>query len=179
MYVGASASNVDFTGPDDEDDGIRYEVAPYVGWSGEVFEGGELDVSVSRMMYPGYKPDFKVDYTEVEAKLSLVQGVYAGIAYSPNIFNLGGRGIYYNVGGNWSLGEDGWALQAQVGYYDLKKAAGDSYNDFLVGVSREVGDFTLGLNFTGTSSYGEALSENLDEAKMAKNRVALSVAYSF
>lgn len=180
VYVGASASNVDFTGPQDEDDGIRYELAPYVGWTGEVFgNGSQLDLSLSQVMYPGYKPGYKVDFTEVEARLTLPQGLYAGVAYSPDIFNLGGRGIYYNVGAELPLGDDGWAFKAQAGHYDLKKAAGDSYNDYLLGVSRDIGAFNVGLEFTGTSSYGEALSENLDEATMAKNRVTLRAAYSF
>ena len=180
FYAGAFASNVDFTATGDENDGIRYELDPYIGWSGEVFgNGSELDVSLSRVTYPGAKSGFNVDYTELEGKLTFPQHVYVGVAYSPDIFKLGARGIYYNAGLDMPIGESGWGLKAQAGHYDLKKAAGDSYNDFLVGVNKQLGPAKAELAWSTTSSYGQALSENLDEKSQAGSRVIFSLAWAF
>lgn len=180
FYVGAFASNVDFTATYDEDDGIDYELDPFVGWSGALGDSGtELDVFVSRVTYPGAKRGYNVNYTEIEGKLSFAEHFHAGIAYSPDIFRLGARGIYYNAGVEWPLGEGGFALKGQVGYYDLKKAAGDSYSDYLVGVSKAFGPVTTELVWTDTSSYGPALSENLDEASQADSRVTVNVVWEF
>ncbi len=180
FYVGGFASNVDFTAVDDENDGIRYELAPYIGWSHEFGDSGNsLDVSLSRVLYPGYNDGFKVDYTELEATFKYAEYYHVGVAYSPDIFKLGARGIYYNAGVEVPIGESGWNVKGQVGLYDLKKAAGDSYNDYLIGVSREFGPVSAELSWVGTSSFGEPLAENLDEASMAKNRFVLGLSWSF
>ncbi|WP_158601773.1 TorF family putative porin [Solilutibacter pythonis] len=180
FHAGVWASNVDFTATGDENDGIRYELDPYIGWSGEVFgNGSELELSLSRVTYPRAKPGFNVNYTEIEGKLTFPQHVYVGLAYSPDIFKLGARGIYYNAGVDLPLGESGWGLKAQAGHYDLKKAAGDSYDDLLLGVNRQFGPVKAELAWTDTTSYGEALSENLDEASQAGARWVLSLGWEF
>ena len=43
-YVGASAANVDF---DDPDDGMDWELEPYVGWSGDLGAGAGLDAGTA------------------------------------------------------------------------------------------------------------------------------------
>lgn len=176
IYVGLWASNVDFG----EDDGISVEVDPYIGWSGQVAENGsELDVVLTRVSFPGAKPGYELDYTELEAKLTFPQHFYVGVAYSPNIFRLGARGIYYNVGGEWPLGESGFGLKAQLGHYDLDKAAGDSYEDIQLALTREFGPIQAELSWTDTRSYGPELSENLDDVKLAGSRVQLGLTWSF
>ncbi len=179
FHAGVWASNVDFTARGDEDDGIDVEVDPYIGWSGELGEGVELDVFVSKAIYPGANAGFDYDYTEVEATLSFAEHYHVGLAYSPDIFNLGGRGIYYNAGFEWPLGESGFALQAQLGHYDLEDAAGDSYNDYLVGIHRTFGPIQAALQYTDTSSYSDALSEALDDAVQADGRIALVLLWAF
>lgn len=176
FFAGMWLSNVDFG----EDDGVNIEVDPYIGWSGELAENGtELEITLTRVSFPGTKSGYDYDYTELEGKLSLPQHFYVGLAYSPDIFHLGAHGIYYNVGGEWPLGESGFAVKAQAGHYDLEKAAGDSYNDYLLGVSREFGPIKAELTWSDTGSYGEQLGENLDDIEHAGSRVVLSVVWSF
>lgn len=176
FYVGAWASNVDFGDPDD---GINVEFDPYIGWSGAVSENAELDVFLTHVSFPGHNPGYDYSYTELEAKLSFANGLYVGAAYSPDIFNLGGPGYYTNVGVELPLGETGFDFTAQVGHYNLNRAAGDSYNDYLVGVARAFGPVQASLQYTNTSSYGEALSESLDDASQADGRVALTLTWEF
>lgn len=179
VYAGVWASNVDFTASDDEDDGVRHELDPYIGWSGDIGGGMALDMTLTRVSYPGHKPDFNYAYTELEARLDFRAPVYVGMAWSPDIFALGGRGLYYNVGTELELGDSGLRLDAQIGHYDLRKAAGDSYNDFVIGLARDFGPLTARLSWTGVNSYGEALSEALDDASQASSRVALGLHWQF
>lgn len=176
FYVGAWASNVDFAEPGD---GINKEIDLYIGWAGELADGLELDLSATRAMYPGANEGYEADYTEVAAKLSFAEYYTLGVAYSPDIFQLGDKGLYYSATAQWPLGESDFGLKLGAGWYDLEAAAGDSYGDYLVGLTRNIGPLEAELHYTNTVSYGEALSENLDDASLAGSRLALLLRWSF
>ena len=176
FYAGAWASNVDFGDPDD---GIDHEIDLFVGWAGELREGMELDLFVSRAKFPGANPGYELDYTEYAANLSFAEHYTVGVAYAPDIYQMGGKGIYYSAAAEYPLGESGFGLKLGAGWYDLEDAAGDSYGDYLVGVTRAFGPVTAELHYTNTVSYGEALSENLDDAALAGSRTALVLRWDF
>lgn len=177
FYAGGFASNVDFG---DSEDGIDYEVNGFIGWAGELGAGTELDVFVSRVAYPGHNgADYDIDYTEIEANLAFAEYWNVGVAYSPDIFNLGGKGWYYTAGAAFPLGDSGFTLGAQAGHYDLDDAAGDSYSDWLVSLDRDFGPVNAKLQYTDTSGYGELLSESVGDARLADGRVALLVSWAF
>ena len=48
-----------------------------------------------------------------------------------------------------------------------------------MGVTRTFGPIDAELHYTNTVSYGEVLSENLDDADKANGRVALRLGWSF
>ncbi|MGO1072782.1 TorF family putative porin [Lysobacter sp. CA199] len=179
FYAGLWASSIDFTASGEEDDGVDYELDGYLGWAGELRPGLELDVALTRAAYPGARSGFEYDYTELEGTLSFAEYYHVGLAYSPDIFGLGGRGYYWNAGGEWPLGESGFGLKAQIGHYDLEDAAGDSYNDYLLALTRQFGPVQAELQYTDTSSYGPELSEALDDSKLADGKVALVVGWKF
>lgn len=179
FYAGLWASSIDFTAPGEEDDGVNYELDGYLGWAGELRPGLELDVVLTRAAYPGSRSGFDYDYTELEGTLSFAEYYHVGLAYSPDIFGLGGKGYYWNAGGEWPLGESGFGLKAQVGYYDLDDAAGDSYNDYLLAVTKQFGPVHAELQYTDTSSYGPELAEALDDSKLADGKLALVVGWKF
>ncbi|MBK7205044.1 MAG: hypothetical protein IPH90_03160 [Thermomonas sp.] len=114
FYAGAWASNVDFTAAGEDDDGIDIELDPYIGWSGALGENAELDVSLTYVSYPGHLDGYDYAYTELEGVLTFADHFHVGLAYSPDIFNLGGHGIYGNAGVELPLGESGFDLKAQV-----------------------------------------------------------------
>lgn len=177
FYVGAFASNVDFG---DSEDGIDYEVNAYVGWAGELGAGTDLDVFVSRVAYPGHNgSDYDIDYTELEARLGFATYYHVGAAWSPDIFNLGARGLYYYAGAAWPLGDSGVELGLQAGHYDLDAAAGDSYSDWMVSLARDFGPINASLQYTDTSSYGEVLSDSVGDARLADGGVTLRLAWVF
>lgn len=177
FYVGGFASNVDFGDPDD---GIDYELETYVGWAGALGEQTELDIFVSRIAYPGHNgADYDIDYTEVQAKLSFVETWHVGAAYSPDIFNLGGRGLYYYAGADLPLGESGFTLGLQAGHYDLDAAVGDSYSDWQVSLDRDFGPINASLQYTDTSGYSELVAESVGDSRLADGRLALLLTWAF
>lgn len=179
LYAGVWASNVDFTASGEEDDGIGLELDPYIGWSGNLGERANLDVFVTRVTYPGHKADFDYSYTELEGRLTFDERFYVGAAYSPDIFNLGGKGLYTYGGIETPLADTGFGVKAQLGHYDLSDPLGDSYHDYLLGLTRQLGPVRAELQYTGTGSYGEAISEGLDDRRMAKPRLALNLVWEF
>lgn len=177
FYVGGFASNADFGDPDD---GIDYELNGFVGWAGALNDSTELDVFVSRVAYPGHNgADYDSDYTEIEATLSFVEQYHVGVAYSPDIFNLGGKGWYYYAGAAFPLADTGLTLGLQAGHYDLDDAAGDSYSDWLVSLDRDFGPINAKLQYSDTSSYSELLAESVGDSRLADGRVALLLTWAF
>lgn len=177
FYAGGFASNVDFGDPDD---GIDYELETYVGWAGALGETTELDVFVSRIAYPGHNgADYDINYTEAQAVLTFVEQYHVGVAYSPDIFNLGGKGWYYFAGAAFPLGGTGLTLGLQAGHYDLDDAAGDSYSDWLLSLDRDFGPINAKLQYTDTSGYSDLLAESVGDAALADGRVALVVTWAF
>lgn len=177
FYVGGFASNVDFGDPDD---GIDYELNGFIGWAGALNDSTELDVFVSRVAYPGHNgADYDIDYTEIEASLTFVEQYHVGVAYSPDIFNLGGKGWYYYAGAAFPLADTGLTLGLQAGHYDLDDAAGDSYSDWLVSLDRDFGPINAKLQYTDTSGYSELLSESVGDASLADGRASLLLTWAF
>lgn len=177
FYAGAFASTVDFGDPDD---GIDYELETYIGWAGALGESTGLDVSVSRIAYPGHNgADYDIDYTEAQARLTFVETWYVGSAYSPDIFNLGGKGWYWYAGADLPLGDSGFTLGAQAGHYDLDDAAGDSYSDWLVSLGRDFGPVNARLQYSDTSGYSELLAESVGDSGLADGRAALLLTWAF
>ena len=177
FYAGAFASNVDFGDPDD---GIDYELETYVGWAGALGETTELDIFVSRVAYPGHNgADYDIDYTEAQAVLTFVEQYHVGVAYSPDIFNLGGKGWYYYAGAAFPLADTGLTLGLQAGHYDLDAAAGDSYSDWLLSLDRDFGPINAKLQYTDTSGYSELVAESVGDAGLADGRVALLLTWAF
>lgn len=177
FYLGGFASNVDFGDPDD---GMDHELGGVLGWAGALNDSTELDVFLSRVAYPGHNgAEYDIDYTEVEATLTFIEQYHVGMAYSPDIFNLGGRGLYYYAGAAFPLADTGLTLGLQAGYYDLDDAAGDSYSDWLLSLDRDFGPVNARLQYSDTSGYSELLAESVGDSRLADGRVALLLTWAF
>lgn len=179
FYVGAWATTVDFTAAGDEDDGIDYELDGYIGWAGDLGDSVSLDVYFTRLVYPGFNEGYDYNFNEFTAELGFAEHYTASVVYSDDAINLGGSGIYYNLAGEWELGDSGFALGAALGHYDLGDALDDSYSDYLVSLSRSFGPMTASLMYTDTSGYSEVLAEGLGDASLADGRLALQIGVEF
>lgn len=179
FYVGAWTTTVDFTPSGAEDDGIDYELDTYVGWSGDLTDTLNLDLTFTRLVYPGYNEGYNYNYNEFSAALGFAEHYTATVIYSDDAINLGGSAVYYNLAGEWELGDSGFALGAAIGHYDLDDALDDSYEDYLVSLSRSFGPVSASLMYTDTSGYSDLLAEGLGDASLADGRVALMVGVEF
>lgn len=165
-------SNVDF---DTAGDGISVEVDYGLGWAGDVAEGVNLDLTAVRFTYPGSNQGFDIDYNEYTAKVTVAEHYFAMIGYADDYVNSNHSATYYQVGADWGIGETGVTFAASAGYYDLKNVAGDGYNDYKVGFSKDFGPVNLDLSYIDTGSFSDALG-NRD---IANDRVVLTASMDF
>lgn len=176
FYVGAFLSTVDFTGPDDEEDGMNTEVNLWAGYTHELSDTVSLDVFYIRYLYPGVNEGFEIDFNEVTASLGFGGNYTASVTYSDDAMKLGGSSLYYTLGGEWEL-ESGFTVAAGVGYYDLEDAIGESYTDYNVSIGKSFGPMDVSLWYTNTSGFNEILGENLGSA--ADGRVGATLSVNF
>ena len=179
FYVGLWGTTVDFTPAGAEDDGIDYELDASIGWSGDLSETVNLDLFFTRIIYPGFNEGYDINFNEYTAALGFANHYTATVVYSDDAINLGGSGIYYNLAGEWELGDSGFALGAAVGHYDLSDALDDSYNDYAVTLSRSFGRLDAVLMYTDTNGYSDVLADALGDASLADGRVSLSLGVAF
>ncbi|MCX7555558.1 TorF family putative porin [Xanthomonadaceae bacterium JHOS43] len=180
FYAGAFVSGVDFIPSGaDWDDGIDYEVNAYLGWSQQISDTLTLDLSYTRIAYPGAKADYDADFDEFTAELGIGDNYTATVVYSPDTVNLGSSAMYYRFGGEWELGDSGILLGAAAGLYDLGQELGGSYKDYELSLARSFGNVAVKLAYFDTAGYNDELAESLGDRHLADGRAMLSVGYEF
>lgn len=168
FYAGTWASNVDFDDPD-----FTSEFNIYGGYGNEIGETGiGYDVGVLRYIYPG--AGGSGDFNEVYGSLSYSYFSF-GIAHSSNFLNSGDDGTYYNLGFEYGLPYE-ITLFAGIGYQDLDSDIGESYTDYLIGVSKTFADLDFAVTWTDTDSDGEDFAGDKD---LVDNIFTFSVSKSF
>jgi uncharacterized protein (TIGR02001 family) len=169
LYVGTWASNVDFGSGDDS----TSEFNLYGGFASEIGDTGiGYDIGALRYYYPGTGGG--ADFNEVYGSLSYSYFSF-GIAHSGNFLNSGEDGTYYNLGFEYSLPYD-MTLMASIGYQDMDSDIGESYKDYLIGVSKTMFDLDFALTWTDTDSDGEDFAGDDD---LVDNIFAFSVSKTF
>ena len=152
LYIGTWASNVDFG------NSANIEIDFYGGISGELPNGISWDVGALYYWYPGVKDsddsggDF--DFYDIYAGLGytlpgdMAPNIGFGIAYTPDYFGEVGDATYYTVDLGLSLPGD-FSLAFQFGYQDNDEEAraGTSYSHASVGVSKDIGIFTIDASY--------------------------------
>ena len=175
FYAGVWGSNVDFDNPDD---GIDIEIDIYAGWSFDINDTVNLDLSVTRYLYPGSNDDYDIDYNEYTARVTFVETYYASVGFADDFVNSDVEATYFQVGGDWELGDSGWGLSAAVGLFDFDSGFGD-YNDFSLGVNKGFGPATFSLTYTNTSGFDDNVQGLLGPDYWAGSRLQGAVTFSF
>lgn len=151
FHAGVWGSNVDFV----DGDGANVEWDLYAGWAFNITDTVNLDVILLQYLYYD-----QGDYEYMEALFNLGVGDYLSfqLGYSPDVFNSGETGIYYQAAGSYPL--PWWELSAgaTIGHYDLDDALGDSYEDFSFSLTKPLGPVTVGMSYvyaTDDIEWGE------------------------
>jgi len=175
FYAGVWGSNVDFDNPDD---GIDLEIDVYVGWAVDLRDDLNLDLSVTRYFYPGSNSGYNIDYNEFAAKLTVADTLFFSAAYTNDFVNSDINAAYYQIGGEWDIGETGWSWNASLGHFTFSDNFGD-YNDMAFGLSRSFGPATLTLSHTRTYGFSEDVQSLLGPRSWAGKRLQAELSFSF
>lgn len=148
-YVGVWASNVDF-GNNDE----NIEIDFYGGFTGEFSGGLGWDAGVLYYHYPASDelagdPDYIEGYGGLSYTFAgtLEPTISTYFYYSPDFFGETGDAIYVTPTLDLSL-PHGFGLSFGYGYQDVDDI-GD-YQHWNVGLSKDIGIFSLGLTYSDT-----------------------------
>jgi uncharacterized protein (TIGR02001 family) len=177
VYVGAWASNIDFSSP-----GASSELDIYGGFSNSISEI-DYDLGFIYYNYPGVGSSRNFDY--VEAAFSLghdfgIAATSAGINWSPDNFGESGDAVY--IWGDLNVPFPGelplpLSLDLHMGHQDIDKNtvfAAPDYLEWSFGLSTSVQGFDLSIAYHDTDiKDSEGAQGNSDE------RVVFSVSRSF
>jgi uncharacterized protein (TIGR02001 family) len=174
FYAGTWASNVaDFA----NEGGNGMEIDFYAGYAFEV-NGVGVDIGNLYYYYPGNQATTKQHANEI----------YVGLTYGPatlktsyttskNAFGFEAKGtIYYDLSASHPLTET-VSLNGHIGYLAGKKDT-VSGTDYKIGLSTELGGYTLAADYVGNS--GDIRDDFKVAARdLAKSALVLSVSKSF
>lgn len=170
LYAGAWGSNVSWLSDSDPAVSNSLELDIYGGYRGET---GPIryDLGFLQYYYPGSYPKHYNSANTLEGYIGLAWE-FLSFKYSHAFTDLFGYAKsdgsqYYDLGSTIDIG-GGFSLAAHVGYNHIKGQ--DNYTDWKIGVSKDFGDFAVGLHYVDTDI------KNLD---IAAERVILSVSKSF
>jgi uncharacterized protein (TIGR02001 family) len=156
FYAGTWGSNIDFqdrNGPD-------VEIDFYTGWNHDISDKWNGDISVIRYTYYGARPVYgSVDYNEFIGKLAWNKMLTLTVGYANDYANYGYSSLYTGLDGSWDVG-NGFTFNAGVGHTSFGQSNG-SYNDWLLGVSKQFGPVQATLNYFDTNTSGPRLSDSL------------------
>ena len=148
VYLNVWGSNVNFPGT-----GASVELDTVIGYSNTYGDNFAYDINIGRYNYPGARG---LNYNELNTLVNFYF-LQAGISYSANVFNVHQTGIYYTGGVNYDIpaqyafGLCDVNLLAMMGHYTLPRAAGNSYNDYNIALSKSFKNYTVTAQWTGTN----------------------------
>ena len=154
LYLGTWGSNVDFG------DVENLELDFYGGWATE-FESG-LGLDIGYLHYYYFADDNDIDFGELYLGLSWGM-VSAKVSWDPD-----NKNTYLEAGLEYDV-KDYFTLAAHIGTYQFDQdfAPGtDSYVDWSIGASKEIGGFGFDLTYYDTNSDGEAFAGNLADSRV-------------
>jgi uncharacterized protein (TIGR02001 family) len=151
LYFNLWGSNVNFF--DSHGNNATVEMDTIIGYHNTYGDNFTYDLSVARYNYPGAR---FANYNEFNGLMNLYF-LQASIGYSKNVYNTHRTGVYYNGGINYDIpskyafGICDLTLLALLGHYSLPVAAGDSYNDYNVSLSKAFKTYTVTAQWVSTN----------------------------
>lgn len=151
LYFNVWGSSVKFTAPNGAT--ATSELDAIVGWQGKVGENFNYNINMDRYNYPGAR---YASYNELNT-LFAYYFFQLGVSYSGNYAGTHASGTYCNGTLTFDLPQkyvylNDLSFQAEMGHYSLARAAGFSYNDYMLGLNKKVNKtYTVTAQWTGTN----------------------------
>jgi uncharacterized protein (TIGR02001 family) len=151
LYLNVWGSNVNFTSSNGSVATVEFDTL--IGYRNTYGDNLSYDISVARYNYPGAR---FANYNEINGVLNYYI-FQAGISYSANVYNVHKGGTYYTGGINYDIpsrmafGLCNLNLLAMMGHYTLPRAAGNSYNDYNIQLSKGFNNYSLIVQWTGNN----------------------------
>ena len=176
FYVGVWASTIKWT--DDLGGGGNVEFDLYGGKRGDIGGGFSYDVGALRYQYPSNGLTPSANTTEVYGQVGYSVGY---IKYSHSTTNLFGTADskgsgYLDLGANIDVAE-GLVLNLHVGRQRVAHNHQYSYNDFKVGLTKDVGFASVSLALIGANT--DAYISPVNGKDLGKTRAVLAVSKTF
>lgn len=175
-YAGAFASNVDYTAPGDEDDGIVREYAVRAGWR-LAMAWGTIDLSAQHMVYPGARDGFDADYTEYGVAFELGEHVALHVGHAPDYYNFGAAATDYGIDVGRDFGTI--AVWLGAGYFDQDALAGTGYRYIDLLASRQFGRWLVEAGWSRAFDYGPAIAEINGDSRLARGHGRIAMRLDF
>ncbi|MHB9118137.1 MAG: TorF family putative porin [Burkholderiales bacterium] len=166
FYVGTWASNISWISDLYPGTSAPIEIDVYGGFKNS-FAGGDwnYDVGVLTYNYPTNNLPAAAANPDTTELYGLIGYKWVSLKYSQSTTNLFGavnpstlqdsKGSgYLDLSANYDLGA-GWGLSGHVGHQQVKNFSDASYTDWKLGVTKDVGFGTVGLNYLDTNSKGD------------------------
>ena len=182
FYIGNWNSSISWLSDSAPDVSSSVEMDFYAGYVHTISDQFTLDAGLLHYYYPGRYPQGFNDPHTNEAYIGITYGPVS-FKYSHALTDLFGApdskySQYYDLGlslptGIWDLN-----LNAHAGYQKVRNASDASYADWSVGLSRDVGQFTVSLTYYDTNADRDLYTNNYDR-HMGKGTVVLGLSASF
>lgn len=151
LYFNVWGSNVNFDAPNGTV--ATLEMDAIVGWQGNVGEHFSYNINFDRYNYPGAH---YATYNELNTLFNYYF-FQLGVSYSGNYAGTHASGTYYNGTVTFDLPQkyvyfSDVSFQAETGHYSLARAAGNSYNDYMLGLNKQLNKtYTITAQWIGTN----------------------------
>lgn len=151
VYLNLWGSNVQFF--DSHGAAATVEFDTIIGYRNTYGDNFAYDLNFGRYNYPGAR---HANYNELNTVFNYYF-LQVGLGYSANVFNTHSSGTYYLGGINydipstWVYGVTDLNLLATIGHYSLPVAAGNSYNDYNIQLSKAFKNYRIAGQWTSTN----------------------------
>lgn len=156
FYVNAWGSNVKQVNNID----TSVEIDAMVGWAGHLNEDFSYNFDLDRYSYSAHQ----LSYNEFNSVFHY-DWFQFGYSYSPNVYGTTGIGRYYLFGLNYdvppyySFTLEDVSLHVTAGHYTLPKAAGNSYNDYSIWLTKKFKKhYSLTAQWTDTNGRQKTIN---------------------
>ena len=149
IYANVWASNVKFASTPN----AQIEIDTIMGYHNTYGDNFTYDINFDRYNYPGAR---NINYNEANSVFNY-RFLQFGLSYSANEYatHTGGTyyngGINYNVPSKYTFGIENINVQALLGHSSLSRAAGNSYNDYNISISKTLRAYTAMLQWVSTN----------------------------